>query len=130
MGVGAHARIGNDDIASRFVYSGRFLRSDGTVRLGAFMPRGNEGLSVTMGGNLSEARLWEIGRKTGAESGRKLHGRADVSAGRVRVGHLEIERAPTASNPNHAEIVGWPANIAERQMAAQKLAASADVFTV
>jgi hypothetical protein len=120
--------VPNSELAARFVFSKSYMRSDGTVKAAAFLPRGDDGLSVTLRGRLSETELWDIGRDVGVETGRGLRGRADVRVGVVRKERLEIERAPTASNPEHAEIVGWPANIAARQRAAQQLANEATAY--
>lgn len=124
---GTSSRVGDDDIACRFIYSRQHLRSDGTAKGAAFLPRRNEGLSVTIHGLLPELGLWAIGREIAVVTGRNLHGRGDLRAGVVRAERLEIERAPTPTNPDHAEIVAWPEDLAVRQMVAQLLANSADV---
>src|SRR5437867_10527125 len=114
--------VENVEKLARFVFFRRWVRLDQTMRGEAFEPPPT-GLSVTRHSNLSPTELWGIGQKIATE--RKppttLLGRADVTAQKVRQTRLDVVPKPLPGNPNHAEILGWPADKPARMNLAQQL---------
>jgi hypothetical protein len=119
----AEALIGDEEVLARYILFSKWVRADLTVRPEAYVPHPYPDLSVTRHIGLSVAQIWEAGRVVARERDLTLHGRADVSALIVRENQLDAVVDPTDSNPNHANIVGWPPSKAEQKSRAQKLAA-------
>jgi hypothetical protein len=123
-----------DDIApetllARFITSAKWVRQNRTVKPDAFIPPKDLQFSVTQHLNLSSTELWQIGQKIVAEISKtrtaELAGRADVSAGEFSLQNLRSEPAPSADNPNHVHVVGWPSDKPAQKIIAQELAALA-----
>ena len=99
----------------------------GQVKGDAFIPsidRKAYRTSVTRDLNRNSA---EIRKKGEALAGnRTLNGWADVMAGAVRVAsviaNLDIEEAPSKSNSNHANIIGWDLNFGQQMIQAEDVA--------
>lgn len=123
----APSEVADDECLARFILFSKWIRnSDQTVRPDAFIPYPYPDLSVTRHINLSEEALWKIGQDVaGARPPAKLFGRADIYASTARRQHLRIDPAPAPNNPNHANIVGWPADKPAQKIIAQQLAADA-----
>jgi hypothetical protein len=120
--------IPNAELLARFVTSSRWYRSgDQTVKPDAFIPYPFPDLSVTRHEGITDAQLWEIGQRIveAVPQRPNLHGRADVTAGDVRITNLEVEPSPVPTNPNHADIIGWPNDKPSQKARAQQLAAMA-----
>jgi hypothetical protein len=111
------------ELLARFLLQRRYLRENRTVRPEAFMPHPYPDLSVTRHGNLSERQLWQIGRSIADAIPKKLHGRVDVAAGVFIEQKLRILVAPTPENPNHVNIVDWPAEKSAQKIVAQEISA-------
>jgi hypothetical protein len=113
---------------ARFVLFSRWVRRSGpekTVKPDAFIPHPHVDLSVTRHTNLSEEELWMIGQEIANTRPATLYGRADLSASNIRQQPLQVEARPVPGNPNHACIVGWPADKPAQKIIAQQLAACA-----
>lgn len=119
------AAVSADEQLARFILFSKWLRSDETVRPEAFMPHPYVDLSVTRHQALSEHEIWEIGRSVGGVRRATLYGRADIRASDVLRQSLRVESAPLPSNPNHANIIGWPERKPAQKIIALQLAAAA-----
>ena len=118
--------ISDDEWLARFVVFGRWVRENGTVRPDAFVPPPDLNLSVTRHLALSDEQLWARGADVASARNANLTGRADLRAAAVRsLSPLNVLEATIAGNPEHAHIVGWPADKPSQKMLAQQLAASA-----
>ena len=116
-------RVTVDERLARFLVAGRWIRSDQTIRPDAFIPYPYPNLSATRHKNISEQELWQIGKDVADALTKVLHGRADFRASAVRRHALEVEPNPVPGNPNHANVVGWPAEKPAQKIIAQQIAA-------
>lgn len=117
-----------DELLARYITSSKwYRRGDQTVKQDAFIPPENPlELSTTRHLNLSENEIWDIGNKiVSGQQNRKLHGRADVEVSRVTSQSLNVVADPTADNPNHANIRGWPLSKDARKLLALEIARNA-----
>jgi hypothetical protein len=111
---------------ARFITSsGWFRPSDQTVKQDAFIPYPTVELSVTKHGLLSEDGIWEAGKRVALARPAKLYGRADIFESEAEKNGLGVVDDPTAENPNHALITGWPAEKPAQKAKAQLLAKAA-----
>jgi len=75
------------------------------------MPKETEGVSVTRHLDLTENKIWGIAQGIADQTKRTLKGRGDILASGPRAQRLDVVADYTnPDNPNHATIVGWPAN--------------------
>lgn len=102
----------------------RFLTSSSQfntlmVKPSAFLPGPRDGkTSVFRHGAEPRAALWQIANDAIGEQ-RTVHGAAVLLAGDVRTARLDIEsHEPPA---RHANIVGWPSNPSDQEMARAQL---------
>lgn len=121
--------LSDEELASRFLLQSSWIRENETVRPEAFVPPPNLELSVTCRFDLSEDRIWNIGRQVAIKSSRSLYGRADVKNASVKKQNLSLELDPTPENPNHANVKGWPKDKPSQKMIAIELAASSQYFS-
>lgn len=118
--------VSDEELLARFVFYGRWVREDRTLRPDGFMPSLSGELSVTRHHELSEAEVWQIGQTVAdARPGVTLYGRADLKAIDARRQRLQVDAAPFPTNPNHANIAGWPPEKPAQKIVAIELAASA-----
>lgn len=120
--------IAPDERLARFILQRSHFRADGTVKADAFIPHPHEELSVTRHSSLKEEEIWMHGRAVAAACGKILYGRADVSAADCLSQKLAVRADPTVSNPNHANITGWPKEKHAQKLIALELAAAAGVM--
>ena len=126
---GVGSPVTSDEQLARFILFSNWIRkSDQTVKQDAFIPRPypDLDLSVTRHNNLSEQELWRIGQRIADARPATLYARADIRAAEVRRQSLEVEPKPVAKNPNHANVIGWPADKPAQKIIAQELAAKAN----
>ncbi len=123
-GENAPSVVADEERLARFILFSKWIRnSDQTVRPDAFIPFPYPDLSVTRHLYLSEEAIWGIGQGI-ANTGRKtLYGRADFYVAAVLKQLLKVESDPSPDNPNHANIVNWPASKPAQKIIAQQLAA-------
>jgi hypothetical protein len=114
----------NELLARYVVYSSHIRRSNSTLKPDAFMPHPHRELSVTRHVAATVEELWSIGERVAAASGKALHGRGDVGAKVCIDQNLAVKATPLADNPNHADVVGWPADKPAQKMIAQEIAAA------
>lgn len=121
----ANTLVMDDESLARFILFSKWIRADQTVKPDAFVPRPypDLDLSVTRHSNLAEQALWKIAQDVADTSKRNLYGRADIYASSVRRQNLKIEPAPALNNPNHANVIDWPADKSAQKSIAQQLAA-------
>jgi hypothetical protein len=119
-------RVPGDERLARFIMRQQWVRADGSVKQDAFIPPRDLNLSVTRHAKLSMDQLWSRGRSVADQIRRRLIGRADIAASDVRTtGRLDVVAVPLVENPEHAHILGWPAEKPAQKTLAQKLAAAA-----
>ncbi|MGH8728206.1 MAG: hypothetical protein ACREV9_08630 [Burkholderiales bacterium] len=121
--------IASNEQLARFILFSKWIRSSEpvkTVKPDAFIPHPYPDLSVTRHKNLSEQKLWRIGQDIASARPATLYGRADIRAAEVRRQSLHVEPQPVANNPNHASVIGWPADKPAQKIIAQELAAKAN----
>ena len=116
---------------SRFAFTRKWIsRADGGFRLKyhAFMPRSAHGrpleLSLFRVDGLTDAQIWEHGRRHALPPDRNFHGRGDVTLDMVDATgplRLEFDEPP----PRHANVVGWPKERDQQLALAQGLARAA-----
>lgn len=116
--------VAPDEQLARFVLFSSWIRGSGTVKPDAFIPHPHTDLSVTRLLSLSEQELWQIGQGIADARPATLHGRADIQCLKVQEQRLGVEAKPVANNPNHANIIGWPAEKPAQKIIAQLLAAA------
>lgn len=111
---------------ARFVMDPKWIRSsDQTIRQDAFIPhRTSLEVSVTRHDGWSEREIWLAGENVAHARQKLLLGRADVSDTAIKQQSLHVKHDPVPGNPNHACIVGWPADKPAQKSIAQQLAAA------
>ena len=110
---------------ARFIHYQRYIRQDRTIRPDAFIPHPYPDLSVTRHLQLSPTEIWEIGRDVAQQTSKRLHGRADVQASAFQRHELSVVPAALPENPNHANVIGWPAEKSAQKIIAQQIADAA-----
>jgi hypothetical protein len=113
-----------DEVVTRYLMYSKWSRSDQTIKHEAFMPPPDLEFSVTRLLQASENELWQIGSDVACESGRSLHGRADISVNAFFNSQLIVSADQIPKNPNHAKVTGWPTDSAKQMLIAKKLAAT------
>jgi hypothetical protein len=122
--------VAEEELLARFILFSGWFRKDQTVRPDCFIPHPYPDLSVTRHRDLSEAALWQIGQATAnARPKATLYGRADLRARDAVRQMLRVDAVPTAENPHHANITGWPPEKPAQKIIAQELAAAASFVT-
>lgn len=122
-GESAPLVVADDECLARFILFSKWIRADQTVKPDAFIPHPYPDLSVTRHTNVVEEELCKLGQAVADARQKTFYGRADIYAAAVRRQLLKIEPAPVPNNPNHANIVGWPADKPAQKIIAQQLAA-------
>ena len=105
--------------------SSHIRRSDATVKADAFVPHPYQDLSVDRHRSATMEDLWQSGARVAAKCGKTLHGRADFPTTACLQNKLTVKADPEGGNPNHAIIIGWPADKPLQKIIALELAASA-----
>jgi hypothetical protein len=117
--------VSDKEILVRFIFFRSWIRSNGTVKQDAFIPYPAVILSVTQSVDPEAEGIWEIGKHIESRRNELLHGRADVAAHEVLNLGLNVEPAPVADNPKHANVSGWPVAKHEQKMKAIEIASAA-----
>jgi hypothetical protein len=117
--------VASDERLARFILQRSHLRQDWTVKSDAFIPHPRHELSVTRHLQLSEPEIWNIARQVANQTGKTLHGRADVRASDFERQTLRVVAAPVLENPNHANVSGWPLEKSAQKAIAQEIAHAA-----
>jgi len=114
-------KVDSNEPLSRYIFNERHIDvQHRRIKPGAFIPPANSRLSVFRISGLLEDIIWDIGKKVGNISHRKLCGRADVIAFEFEKRGFQIEA--NDNPPRHADIIRWPDEKAKRLSIAQELA--------
>jgi hypothetical protein len=123
--------VESDETLARYAtYAKHIRRGDNTARPEMFMPHPYQDLSVTRHREATEAEIWDAGKGVAMQMAKTLHGRCDINVSACQQNDLRVTAAPIAKkdgdggNPNHANIIGWPAEKAAQKSIALELAAS------
>ena len=116
--------IADEELLARFIVNGNEVRADGTVRPQLFLPYKRVELSVNRHRDATIAETWAIGFQVAEQRAKTLLGRADIRASACRIPPLDVVSRPILPhNPNHADVIGYPARKDEQLSLAAKLAA-------
>ena len=115
-----------EEVIIRFVYDKRDVRSDGTIRYQAFLPRLDNNnihsVSVFRKDDRDDNGWWSLGDSLRAESdGKKVIARGEVLASGVTA--LGLTLNPDDEPPGHVNIESWPVEKQDQILRAQKLSA-------
>ena len=102
--------VADDEWLARYVVRRNHVRPDGTIKADPFIPYKWVELSVTRHLGLDDGEVWAAGEGVSAELGEPLIGRADAKARTYVQRGLRVVAMPLHHNPNHADVVGWPAD--------------------
>ncbi len=120
--------IANDELLARFITQAKQFRpSDQSVKPDLFIPFRLTQLSVTRHRDAAADELWQVGRSVSAQRQQTLYGRSDVRASDCAIGPLSVVPDPILppdepSNPNHANVAGFPAAKDDQKALAIKIA--------
>ena len=117
--------IAENELLARFIVNSNETRSDGTVKPKLFLPYSRVELSVNRHREASLDETWSVGTAVARERKKSLYGRADIRASSCRIDSLQVIPKPIfPTNPNHADITGYPLKKEDQMSLAEKLAAS------
>ncbi len=120
--------VAGEELLARFITQAKqFRSSDQTVKPDLFIPFRLTELSVTRHRDATVEELWQVGHEVAAVRQQTLYGRSDVRASDCAVGPLSVVADPILhprepSNPNHANIAGFPAAKDDQKAFAIKIA--------
>jgi hypothetical protein len=118
--------VDDDELLARFILNSNEFRSDDSVKPTLFMPYKYVTLSVNRHRDATADETWHIGREVARQRNKTLYGRSDITANACKVDTLTVVAKPLLpENPNHADIVGYPAAKEDQKSLAQELVASA-----
>src|SRR5712691_5245358 len=121
--------VASDELLARFAtQSNQFRKGDKSVKQELFVPNAQGETSVMRHRDATDAEIWQIGREVAASfpGSRTLYGRANITAAACTIASLCVIKKPILpTNPNHADVEGWPASKEDKKALAQKLAAAA-----
>lgn len=100
--------VSKDEYLARFIIRPEHVRADGTVKPDPFIPYKWVELSVTRHIGLTEVQIWAFGGLVASNVGKRLQGRGDAQAEVFLRQSLSVVASPETTNPNHANVVGWP----------------------
>lgn len=119
-------QVADDETLARYILQRSHIRgSDHSVKPDAFIPHPYTDLSVTRHLMATESELWGAGQHVAELRGKTLYGRADFSTATCVGLRLNVEADPLDDNPNHANVLGWPAEKPLQKIIAQQVAAVA-----
>jgi hypothetical protein len=117
--------VAAEEQLARYVLQSKHVRQDKTLRPDAFIPHPYEELSVTRHRGATDSEIWTLGVGVGLKTDKVLYGRADLGTDVCLSRQLRVAAAPVSGNPNHANILGWPADKSSQKTIALELAAAA-----
>jgi hypothetical protein len=123
--------VSDDEILARYaMQSSHFRRSDQTAKPELFMPHPHQELSLTRYLDATIEEILAVGEDIAKNQNRTLYGRADIQVIKCKVDSLRVVKDPTPTNPNHANIKGFPLEKPEQKAIALKLAADAKFYLI
>lgn len=120
--------VAADEMLARFItQASQFRSSDQTMKPDLFIPFRLTELSMTRHREATAEELWQVGREVAALRQQRLYGRADIRASDCTIGPLSVVRDPILPpdepyNPNHANVIGFPATKDDQKALAIKIA--------
>jgi hypothetical protein len=128
----------NEELA-RFIVAGqstrslrKYIREDNTVKPQLFLPYSHVELSVNRHRDCKDNEIWGFGQAIAAYRQMAFYGRSDIAVASCNFDKLTVVAKPIVdhplgvpNNPNHADIVGFPAAKEDQLSLAEKLAAKA-----
>ena len=118
--------VASEEMLARFVlFSAHFRKANATVKPDAFMPHPRVELSITRHLEATTAELWREGGRVAALRALALYGRADVLTEIFETQRLRVVPEPIPENPNHADVIDWPADKPQQKMKATVIASRA-----
>ena len=117
--------VDDAELLARFIVDGAHVRADGTVKPLLFVPYKWVELSVNRHRDATEDETWTVGRQVAGNRQRSLIGRVDILTSDCRISPLDVKAVPLDGNPNHADIVGFPADKPDQMSLGVKIAAAA-----
>lgn len=117
--------VADNELLARFVLNSNEKRDDGNVNHKLFMPYKLTDLSVNRHREASAEETWQIGFNIASQRNKTLYGLANIRASNCCSGTLKVIPDPILpSNPNHANVVGFPQSKEDQMALAKVLAAS------
>ncbi len=117
--------IADNELLARFILNSNETREDGTVKPKLFLPYSHVDLSVNRHRQATSSETWQIGRDVASSRNKTLYGCANIRASSCRIEPLDVVASPILpTNPNHADIVGFPAKKEDQMSLASRLAAN------
>jgi hypothetical protein len=122
--------VASDEFLARFITQAKQFRpSDQSVKPDLFVPYRLTELSVTRHRDAT-LELWRVGRQVVVSRQQALLGRSDVQSSDCAIGPLSVVADPVLppkepSNPNHANIAGFPAAKEDQKALALRIAQKA-----
>ncbi len=132
-------KVREDEILARYIVAGqstkslrKYVRKNNSVKPLLFLPYSHVDLSVNRHLDCEETEIWEFGKVVAETREKRFHGRSDISVTDCRFDSLDVVAKPIKDdpkgmpdNPNHADIVGYPAKKEDQLSLAEKLAEKA-----
>jgi hypothetical protein len=119
--------VADNELLARFILQSNETRNDGTVKPKLFLPYSRVELSVNRHREATSDETWQVGRDVAAARGKTLYGISNIRASNCRIEPLNVAANPILpSNPNHADIVGYPQKKEDQMSLATKLAAATE----
>src|SRR5688572_14967961 len=118
-----------EQLARFIIFSKHFRPSNRTVKPDAFIPHPLIELSVTRHREATDEELRQEGERVATIRSATLYGRADVSAKAFEDEDLLVVAKPISRNPNHADVINWPADKPAQKMKAREIANMASFVT-
>ncbi len=115
--------VTSNELLARFIIFSKHIRpSNNTVKPDAFIPHPQIELSMTRHREATEDELWQEGDRVAAIRSATLYGRADATASVFENEDLSVVAKPIPENPNHADVIDWPADKPAQKMKAREIA--------
>lgn len=117
--------VNGKELITRFLFSSKTFRADGTLRHSEFLPPKNWRMSVYRIDNVSNEDVLEIGKIfVEPERGKPIIGRGDLKA--IEIYNCDLTINPTVQPHHlHANVEGWSQDTEKDRLTALKLAAVA-----
>ncbi|MFH1857212.1 MAG: hypothetical protein ABH836_08355 [Candidatus Omnitrophota bacterium] len=115
--------VKDTEMLTRFVFTPQHIdKRDGSIKWQAFKPA-SDGTSVTRQDYVSPEKILQLGVEIAKarKHSTKLHSKAEILAQNARKLKIDVTAAPTARDPNHANIVKWPSDKNEVMMLCKEL---------
>ncbi len=117
--------VADNELLARFIVNSNEKRPDGKVSHKLFMPYQWIELSINRHREATMEETWQVGFLVATPRSKQLYGLANIRASKCRIENLDVVPDPILpSNPNHANITGYPTAKEDQMALAAELAAS------